>query len=140
MVAMKTHTRPLDGRRILVVDDSPEMTELLADFFTEQGASVAQANSGWAAMTHLKAGPFDLIVLDLVMPDPDGWSILRFLQKTIPAAIRRVIVLTAGQYDSPAVSSLLDHRIACVFKPFLLDDLLSAACSTANLPKQDVAA
>ena len=80
------HNTMLNGKRVLVVDDSPEMTSLLAEVFADAGARVTQANRGQDAMDLLAADRFDLVLMDLTMPQPDGWRVLRFVR--CPATIR----------------------------------------------------
>ena len=65
---------PLAGKRVLVVDDSPQITALVGDVFALCGAVVSTANSAPDAMAQLQIAPFDLVVLDLVMPGQDGWD------------------------------------------------------------------
>ena len=119
---------PLAGKRILVVDDSPQITALLRDVFDLCGAAVRVANSGQDAMFQLRTAPFDLIVLDLVMPEPDGWDVLRFMRAAKPGLLRRTLLLTGDRYHRQTQRGIDDAELPVVFKPFAVDDLRAAAC------------
>lgn len=117
----------LQGRRILVVDDSRQITDIVATALSRCGARVAAANSGWEAMRHLRCERPDLVILDLAMPVPDGWHVLQFIRRVRPDLMRQTIVLTARRYDNGAVASLRELGIPYMFKPFALDGLRGAA-------------
>ena len=79
--------------RILVVDDDPELRELLAGYLKTQGLSTATAANGRAMWASLTAQAADLIVLDLNLPGTDGLSLCRELRERGSAT--PVIMLTA---------------------------------------------
>jgi CheY-like chemotaxis protein len=112
----------LSGRpRLLVVDDDVELCESLADALTDAGYDPVTAGDGARALTLVHDPPTPrLILLDLMMPELNGWE-FRELQlrdqtvKDIP-----VVVMTATR-------DLRRHPVdadAFLFKPFTLDDLL----------------
>lgn len=117
----------LAGRNVLVVDDSKDITSLVAETFALAGAHPIQVNSGKAAMIFLAAGGFDLVVLDLVMPQPDGWRVLQFM-RSCPGWLKRTIVLTANKYDPRVAQAIQEYGVAHAFKPFVLTDLIDKAC------------
>ena len=110
-----------------MVDDSRQITDIVATAFSRCGASADAANTGWDAMRQLRRRQLDLVVLDLAMPDPDGWRVLEFMRQSRPDLLRRTIVLTARRYDNDAIASLDEQGIRCLFKPFDLEDLREAA-------------
>ncbi len=67
---------PLQGLRVLVVDDEPEALEIAATALTTAGATVSVALSGREAVTRWRQEPFDALVCDLAMPDVDGFQVL----------------------------------------------------------------
>ncbi len=127
---MKDEFRSLAGKRVLIVDDSPHITMLLRDVFGSCGATVAVANSGRDAMVQLQVDSFDLMLLDLVMPEPDGWEVLRFARQIKPDLLERTVLLTGDRYNRHTVRDICDAELPAVFKPFALDDLRAAACDT----------
>jgi CheY-like chemotaxis protein len=136
---MKTRRQLLRGLDILVVDDHPEITSLLAEVLSDCGARVLAANSGPEAMALAASGTFDLVILDLAMPHPDGFEVIEFLRATDPDLLQRTLVLTGHKFDREAMALLETLHIRCILKPFLLDDLIQAASRT-SLPSRAPAA
>jgi CheY-like chemotaxis protein len=67
--------------RILLCDDSPVERMALAHFLRGSGYSVDEAGDGESALLHLKHRPVDLVLLDLHMPQVDGFAVLGYLQE-----------------------------------------------------------
>jgi DNA-binding NtrC family response regulator len=125
-------TRSLEGKRILLVDDSPQITALLKEIFAISGAQPSAANTGTEALERLREDRFDLIVLDLVMPRPNGHDIITELHHVQPGLLDRMILLTGDRYTNETVEYLRDSGIPVVFKPFRIDDLRQAACDVLD--------
>jgi CheY-like chemotaxis protein len=66
--------------QLLVADDSPVQRTALSSFLRKRGYHVAEAGDGQAAVRHLQACPVDLLLLDLNMPQGDGFEVLSYLQ------------------------------------------------------------
>lgn len=82
------------GAQILVVDDDLQVLELFSRILTAGGYSVQAEKSGKSALQFLeKAGPIDLLILDLSMPKPDGFEVLKTVRSQRPGL--RVLV-TSG--------------------------------------------
>lgn len=115
------------AERILCVDDEPEMVELLRLVLGRQGYEVVGAYSGREALEKLEREPVDLILLDLMMPEMDGWEVVRRLRANEATASIPVIVVTA---KSQQVDRVLGLRIVKVddyiTKPFTSRELLEA--------------
>ncbi len=75
--------KPLNGIKILVVEDDPDSREVLQLFLEQSGATVASAESAFAAMNLLSAGNGlpDVIVSDLAMPNEDGYALIERIRK-----------------------------------------------------------
>ena len=99
--------------RILVVDDDHGLLLLLTKMLARTGVSTQTAETGSRALSMLEAEPFDLLILDLMLPDMDGYDILRRVRedarfnhmpvlilsaKTTPEAIKRGSELGADGY------------------------------------------
>jgi DNA-binding response OmpR family regulator len=108
------------GCRVLVVDDDRSTRELLACVLEEEGHDVRAASGGREALAMAHDWRPDLIMLDLVMPDLDGWS-FRAEQRMSQIADIPVLVLTAVSYPEIHADSLVAPIIS---KPFDLNHLL----------------
>lgn len=103
--------------KILVVDDEPEIVELLSDYLAAEGYSVTPASNGREALEKAKAERPDLVLLDIMMPALDGFEVCRILraQSNIP-----IIMLSAKQQEGDKVLGLglgADDYIAKPFSP-----------------------
>ncbi|AJQ26300.1 response regulator transcription factor [Pelosinus fermentans] len=103
------------NKTILIVDDELRIRKLIADFLVREGYSTLEADNGRVALELLAAEQVDLIILDVMMPEHDGWTVCRELRKksNIP-----VIMLTAKGEE---VDQLFAFEIGAdeyVTKPF----------------------
>ncbi len=72
--AQENRKKPLSGVRVLVVDDAPDNQKLIWHYLTKQGALVDSAENGFLGYQKALAGQFDLILMDLQMPEMDGFT------------------------------------------------------------------
>src|SRR5690349_11221395 len=79
--------------RVLVVEDEPDLLSVLAQSLREEGYAVDTASDGQEGFFKAKGGQYDGIVLDMMMPRMDGWTVLKNLRKT--GIGTPVLVLTA---------------------------------------------
>ena len=107
---------------ILVVDDHKEIRDLLAKFLVKHGMRVTVAADATEARRHLKAGAFDLIVLDIMMPGEDGLSLCKYLSETSSPPI---ILLTAVAEEMDRIVGLEVGADDYVTKPFNPRELLA---------------
>lgn len=103
---------------ILIAEDEERMRRLVKDFLTKDGYTVIEAADGQEAMDIIetKLGQLSMIILDVMMPHYDGWSVLRHIRKkdaNIP-----VIMLTARSEDSDEVFGLELGASDYITKPF----------------------
>jgi PAS domain S-box-containing protein len=110
--------------RVLVVDDEPEIADLLRELLEGAGYDVMTAESGALALALLDEGAFDAVVSDLHMPDIDGAALWREIKARWPGLARRVLFIS-GDTLSPSVRQFLDDtRCGSLPKPFTKADLL----------------
>lgn len=77
--------------RILVVDDDPQILKLFDRLLEKRGYSVRLLSSGADVIRTLRKDAFDLLVMDLSMPEPDGFELLKKIRKDMPG-LRMLIV------------------------------------------------
>ncbi|NWG07866.1 MAG: response regulator [Chloroflexi bacterium] len=90
--------------RIFVIDDDTAVTDLLSVLLTSQGFDVWATNNSTDGLTHIREKLPDLVILDLMMPEMDGWEICRAVRTFSDVPI---IVLSALN-DPSMVASVLD--------------------------------
>lgn len=92
-------------KKILVVDDEPEICNVLRLCLENEGYQVATAGTGREALASVAAERPDLILLDVVMPDMNGFEVLKRLRADAATADIVVVFLTArSEYDDMAKS------------------------------------
>lgn len=109
---------------ILIVDDNPKF---LADALPMYGYDVTVAIDGLEALKILSKENihFDLVLLDVMMPNMDGWDTLKAIRKNKETETLPVIMLTAVSEDQKVVSGLKIGADDYVVKPFVLPNLLA---------------
>ena len=127
-------TNVRDGKRILVVDDEPRMINFIRMNLELEGHQVIDAHSGLEALEAVRTKLPDVILLDVMMPDLDGFETLRLLREfsTIP-----VIMLTAKGEENDKVYGLelgADDYITKPFGPRELSSRIKAVMRRADMP------
>lgn len=109
---------------ILIVDDNPKFLE---DALPMYGYDVTVAEDGLEALKILGKGDkvFDLILLDVMMPNMDGWDTLKAIRKNKETEFTPVIMITAVSEDQKIVSGLKIGADDYIVKPFILPNLLA---------------
>jgi DNA-binding response OmpR family regulator len=109
---------------ILVVDDDPLIRTLVEHKLRLRGFEVVSAESGEAGLKQVAAKRPDLIVLDAMMPELDGFEVLRRLKQDSATAAIPVIMLTARKQESDIVSALSSGARDYLVKPFMPEELI----------------
>jgi DNA-binding response OmpR family regulator len=108
--------------RILIVEDETTLRETLAYNLANEGYEVAQSSDGAEALNMARAEPFDLIVLDIMLPTLDGLSFCRILRKEQSTPI---IMLTARGGEVDRIMGLESGADDYIVKPFSLGEFLA---------------
>lgn len=108
---------------VLVVDDEPNMRTTLSRILLDEGYETAGAATGAEAVACWTERRFDVILLDVTLPDADGVELLRSLRRTQPEA--RVILMSAYGTDELREAAIAGGAIAFLPKPLELDRLLA---------------
>ena len=110
--------------RILVVDDEVDLAAAVAESLRREGYAVDVANSGHEALDRLSINPYDLVLLDLTLPDLDGLEVCRTI-RTNPLfdPTTRVLMVTARDSVEERVEGLDEGADDYLIKPFALPEL-----------------
>ena len=106
--------------RILVVDDDQKIVRLVRSYLEQANFQVLTANDGETALHSIRRDRPDLVVLDLMLPDRDGWEITRLVRNDPALAKLPIIMLTARVEDTDRIVGLelgADDYIAKPFNP-----------------------
>ena len=121
-------TAQVAGKRVLVVDDDPDIRELLFTALEDEGFEVVPAGNGQEALTVIQSFRPDVIILDLMMPVMDGWQFaneLRARDEEIP-----LVLLSAARDLKTHAKALSAADI--IEKPFDLAELLPKIARVAS--------
>lgn len=109
---------------ILVVDDSPMLREMISTLLHKTGLTISVAQDGQEAKEMIAADPPDLVVLDVVMPNMNGYELCRWV-KTNPATQDVLVVLCSSKSEEfDRYWGIKQGADAYVIKPFRPSDLL----------------
>ncbi len=114
-----------DKAKILVVDDVKENIKILVSILKQEGYDVQTATNGYEALELTKEGDFDLILLDIMMPDISGLEVCRYLKVEPTTANIPVIFLTASDDKSILTKAFEVGGIDYIKKPYFKEELLS---------------
>lgn len=107
---------------MLIVDDDQHVVELVKLYLEKEGFRVASADSGVRAMAQVKANPPELIVLDVMLPDVDGWEVCRQVRRSSDVPI---IMLSARDQDIDKIVGLEIGADDYLTKPFEPRELMA---------------
>lgn len=108
--------------QLLLIDDDPELAELLVSYLNGEGHGLDTANSGSSGLEMAEKGGYDLVLLDVMLPDTSGFNILSQLRTE---SLVPVIMLTGRGEEIDRVVGLEMGADDYVSKPFQLRELLA---------------
>lgn len=114
---------PHNALNVLVVDDEPEIRELLVEYFRDHGCETATAGDGRAAIAALERDParYRLIVTDLQMPGADGLAVLRAAKAANPSCY--VVIITGYASLDSAIQAVRLGAYDYLTKPFSMGQI-----------------
>jgi len=117
---------------ILVVDDSPDNCFLIESILAGEGYKITVADSGTLALAEIAKSPPDLVLLDVMMPEMDGYEVTRRLRQNHDLPFMPILLITA--FDHASLAEGLDLGADdFIRKPFDLDELLARVRSLLRL-------
>ncbi len=125
------------GQRILVVDDDKEIVRIIRAYLEKAGYSVAAAYEGETALHIIRSDRPDLVVLDLMLPDRDGWSITRIVRSDPSLAATPIVMLTARVEGEDRVMGLDLGADDYIPKPFNPHEVVARVRAVLRRTNQD---
>lgn len=126
--------------RILVVDDSDEVRELVGTVLTAEGHRVSFAADGDEALEMMEQNRPDLLVLDIMMPGKDGYNVLQEMRETGLRGQVKILILTAKGTETDWVKGYKLGADQYLTKPFELAELLGAVDHLLAMSKDQLGA
>ena len=111
--------------KILVVDDTPLNVKMLADILTFKGYQVATATGGKAALAALEKEIPDLVLLDVMMPDMNGYEVCKAIRANVATEMLPVVMVTALDPGSERVKGIEAGADDFLSKPINQPELLA---------------
>ena len=118
---------------ILIVDDTPDNLRLLSKTLTKEGYQVRCAINGSMALLTIKAKMPDLILLDVNMPDIDGFEVCQQLKKSDLTKDIPIIFISASGHINDKIEAFESGGVDYISKPFQVRELLSRVNNQLNL-------
>ena len=115
----------LRGHKVLVVDDDPRNAFVLTDVLEMHGMTVVQATDGRKAIAELAAGDIDLVLMDVMMPQMDGYETTRAIRQMRQYARLPVITVTARAMQGDREKSIDAGATDYITKPIDIEELLN---------------
>jgi DNA-binding response OmpR family regulator len=126
--------------RVFVVDDEPDMVDLLATILKSDGLQVETDTDGRSALARLLADPPDLVLLDLMMPDLDGMELLKLFRLDARGADVPVLVVSARSGHQDQLGTLQLGANAYICKPFSPRELVRQVRQLLDTPEAETSA
>ncbi len=118
---------------VLIIDDNEQITKMISTFLDMSNHDCTIVNDGKEGLELIKTKQYDSIVLDLAMPEFDGFKILDTLQDEDHSQISKIIILTASSISLETVKKFKELGVSsCLQKPVDIDQLLSKITSVTG--------
>lgn len=130
----KTQKEESKKMKILIVDDNEQITKMLTTFLELKGHQCTIANDGNEGLKQINANNYDVILLDLAMPEFDGYSVIKNLEESDTLKDHKIIVFTASTITQDELEKLVKRGVtAYLLKPIDIDLLHSKLVEIADL-------
>ncbi len=111
---------------ILIVDDNPDITEMISKYLNMSGHLCQFANDGRNGLNMIKSNDYDIVLLDLAMPDFSGTDVIDALVKENEIDKQKIVIFTASSKPNKEVDELIKKGVySCLRKPIDPDSLVS---------------
>lgn len=124
-------------RKILIAEDEPDIQELLSAYLRDAGYAVARAGDGVEALTQFQKAPFDLVLLDIMLPKIDGFGVCELIRRESNVPILMLTALDGEQEQLRGFQMEIDDYVTKPFSmPVLLQKIRAILRRTAQGPEE----
>ena len=124
----------LESLNVLIIDDNEQITKMVATFLELKNHKCTISNDGKEGLDIIKEKRHDVVLLDLAMPEFDGYSVIEDLEENNVLKDHKIIVFTASTITQEELDQLVTRGVTSyILKPIDIDILLSKLVETANL-------
>jgi DNA-binding response OmpR family regulator len=120
----------MSSRRALICEDDPSIRSLVTTVVTREGFEVDVAENGRTGIERMESDCYELVILDLMMPEVDGYAVIDYLKTKRPANLKRVIIMTAASGVSR--TDFPESICTVITKPFDIDRLAATVRDCAR--------
>ena len=125
----------VEGARVLIVEDEPHIRDLVALHLRLEGLTPTAVGDGTEALRHARSDPFDVIVLDLMLPGLDGVTVCRAIRREPLNGDVPILMLTARREESDKVLGLESGADDYLTKPFGVRELVARVRALLRRPR-----
>jgi DNA-binding response OmpR family regulator len=118
--------------KILLVDDEPEVLDLVRETLEGCGYLIDTATNSQDALAKVKDGGYAMIILDLLLPDMNGFILSQEIKRLNPALSNRILFISGILFGQSTVDHLGSIGAGFLSKPFQIDSLIEAVDKIAN--------
>lgn len=123
----------MPSQRVLIVDDDPDIVEIVRINLEAAGFETLAAGDGAEGLEKVTADQPDLVVLDVLMPEMDGWEVLRRIERNPETAGVPVVMLTCRGEDADILRGLEDGAVEYITKPFYPENVVATVKILLNV-------
>jgi len=132
-VTIRNNTMDSDNLNILIIDDNQQITKMLTTFLELKNHKCTVANDGKQGLELIQKNNHDVILLDLAMPEFNGYEIIKSLESKDMLKNNKIIVFTASTISKEELDELVNRGVTSyILKPIDIDLLLSKIVQTAT--------
>lgn len=118
---------------ILIIDDNEQITKMLTTFLGLKNHKCTVANDGKQGLALIQENHYDVVLLDLAMPEFDGYAVIESLESKDLLKNNKIIVFTASTITQEGLDALVDRGVSSyILKPIDIDLLLSKIIQSAT--------
>ena len=130
---MKNNNVDSSQLNILIIDDNEQITKMLTTFLELKNHNCTVTNEGKQGLTLIQEGKFDVVLLDLAMPEFDGYAVINALESKDMLKNSKIIVFTASTISQKELDKLVSRGVnSYILKPIDIDLLLAKIIEVAT--------